>query len=72
MLSMREGSADAVELERLVDVYGVDGVVVALASICWEKEAHVRSNWQDEGLAREWSKAGKRLDEVCLKLPSLP
>jgi len=51
-------------LEDLVDVYGLEYVVSALEEICYEKEDHLRSNWQDEHSAALWHKAGKRIGRL--------
>lgn len=57
-------------LEYYVDQVGINGVIDGLQALCYEKAEHVRLNWQDEGLARQWEKAGKLLDKV--NLPDLP
>jgi hypothetical protein len=45
-------------LEQLIDSHSLIGVLEALAAVCHGKAQHVRSNWQDEDLARCWDKAG--------------
>ena len=50
---------DSVQLESMVDTVGLSAVLDALASICSEKADHVRTTWQDEGLARLWDKSAK-------------
>jgi hypothetical protein len=60
------------DLEALVDKYAIDGVASVLEQICYAKAEHVRSNWQDENLAKEWESAAKILDRAALKLPPLP
>jgi len=46
------------QLERLVDLYGLSSVVQELHNICNAKALHVEENWQDDGLAKLWSRAG--------------
>lgn len=45
------------QLEALVDGASLQGVLMALSDICGEKAEHVRTNWQDRGLARQWDTA---------------
>lgn len=52
-------------LEKLVDACGLDLVLGSLANICAEKAAHVRHNWQDEKLARQWLKAMQRCNATA-------
>jgi len=53
---------DAVALEKYVDAHGPESVCECLEKIFAEKADHVRTNWQDEKLAREWEVAH---DIVC-------
>jgi hypothetical protein len=55
-------------LEELVDKHGLRAVVDALAGVCADKAEHVRTNWQDQALARAWDKAGLALTGVVAKL----
>jgi hypothetical protein len=50
------------ELERLVDGSSLSGVIDALQGVCYAKEEHVSSAWQDGPLARQWLKAARALD----------
>ena len=59
-----------------VDPYGMAHVVqtLLLVHICDEKAEHIRSNWQDEGLAKRWdivvdSLISKRLSKALGGLP---
>jgi hypothetical protein len=49
-------------LEKLIDDYGLLGVMLAAAEICRLKAAHVRTNWQDKELAKRWIRAAKKLE----------
>lgn len=49
-------------LEALVDAHSVHAVLLDLAFICAEKADHIRSNWQDNVMARAWDKASKVCD----------
>ena len=59
-------------LEKMIDGSSLQSVVDALVDICNEKADHVRTNWQDEPLAKVWEKAGKMLDTCRAKLPKIP
>jgi hypothetical protein len=56
------------ELEAILDKRGIEGIVSALAEICYLKEAHVQENWQDRPLASRWRKLDSRLERLA---PSL-
>lgn len=61
---------DADRLERFIDESSLREVVDTLVTICYEKAEHISSDWQDDSLAREWTKVGKLLDGVATKLRS--
>jgi hypothetical protein len=50
------------QIERIIDQASLRQVLEAVAYVCWEKAEHIRSNWQDEHLARDWDAAGKVVD----------
>jgi hypothetical protein len=60
------------QLETLVDRFGLKTVVDRLANVCWEKADHLRSNWGDKVLAKDWSCAASRIDNAGRKMPVLP
>ena len=45
---------DAMALETLIDRTSVSAVLESLGEICSEKAEHIRENWQDTQLARDW------------------
>lgn len=55
-------------LESLLDQTSIQQVVLMLARICNEKADHVRSNWQDDGLAKAWEKNASLLGSLESKL----
>lgn len=55
------------QIEMLMDVLGVNGMVDAMEGICLLKAAHVRENWQDETLAKAWELNARRLDSITLE-----
>lgn len=55
-------------LERMVDETCLSEVLELLAQICWEKDEHLRSAWQDNRQAREWSRAANMLDVAASRV----
>ena len=51
-------------LEGFVDANGLDQVIDMLADVCGEKADHISTNWQDEGLAKDWRKASYRVNSI--------
>ncbi len=49
------------ELENIIDRHSLSAVLLALEVVCGEKADHIRANWQDKTLAREWDKYSKRM-----------
>lgn len=60
------------ELEAMIDRDGLEAVIDRLAGICREKEEHVLSNWQDNRLARQWTKRAVLLDKAVDQVRRLP
>ena len=59
----------AFKMEQLLDSLGMVDFIEMLTSICYEKADHVRTNWQDEGLAKVWEYNAKQLDHLKVKEP---
>ncbi len=57
---------EAVVLETLVDKHGLQAVVDELSSICNEKADHVRVNYQDTPLAKEWEQDADTLHSISI------
>lgn len=53
-------------LEALVDRFGIATVTSALADVADAKADHVRTNWQDDPLAKSWERARDRLNKAAL------
>jgi hypothetical protein len=51
-------------LEQLIDVNGPAHVLDLFIEVCHEKAEHLRTNWQDDDMARQWERIAKRLDKV--------
>jgi hypothetical protein len=69
---MPELSKDATDnLEKIVDHYGLENIVRALAFICSEKSTHIATNWQDVKLAKSWMQCSTILDGALRRLEDL-
>lgn len=56
-------------LERFIDTSSVMAVLELMAEICREKAEHIRSNWQDEPMAKGWDRAASKLDQTAASKP---
>lgn len=56
------------ELEQIVDKSNLSTVLNVLSEICYEKEDHLQSNWNDANTAKLWHNAGKIIDSANCKL----
>ena len=63
---MNRAESDA--LEAIIDRVGLSETLAEMASICGAKAQHIRENWQDEALAREWSSHATRLENLVRKV----
>jgi hypothetical protein len=61
-------TAEAVQLESLVDRTSLKEVVGVLSDIARDKAMHIRDNWQDEPLARSWDKDAGKLERCSYGL----
>ena len=52
------------KIEQEIDIYGMGSIIDILVTICYEKADHVRTNWQDEYLAKQWEKQAKVFDKI--------
>lgn len=60
-MSRELSDSELLELEAMVDRTALSEVVLALAGLAYDKADHISANWQDEGLATVWHRAGDRL-----------
>ena len=63
---LEDGSPEFEVLEALVDRAGLRNVVYALACIARAKAEHIRTNWQDDLLAKLWDRNAGTLERVKL------
>ena len=54
-----DGAKEAIE--ALIDKFDLARVLQWTAEVCYMKSQHVEENWQDQGLASEWTKAGHKV-----------
>jgi hypothetical protein len=64
-----EGTPAMLALETMIDTVGLSNTLYALASLCSDKAEHIRSNWQDETLAKHWDKRNNALTLIAGKYP---
>lgn len=57
-------------LESFIDQANLGAVLEALSDIVGEKSEHIRSNWQDDGLADDWGRACVLITRASLALDS--
>ena len=59
------------QLEAMIDKHGLLHVLCGLELICMEKAEHIRHNWQDRGLAKEWDKASTQCKRAASEVTRL-
>ncbi len=60
-----------IQLEQLMDTYGLPAILDALAEVSREKAEHVRSTWQDYALARMQDKNARLLETTATRVEHL-
>jgi hypothetical protein len=53
-------------LEGIIDRSSPSHVLQSLSEICFEKAIHIRENWQDEKLAKQWEQTGSKIARIIL------
>lgn len=51
------------QLEEMIDALSTSTVINLLSEIASEKASHIRENWQDESLAKQWDRLASVLDK---------
>ena len=59
---------DKEQIEGIIDRVGLLSFVDMVGDICEEKADHIRSNWQDENLAKVWDKRAKVMQSARIKI----
>jgi hypothetical protein len=59
---------ESAALEGMLDRRQLSGVLAELAAICDGKAQHISENWQDEPLARAWSRHARLLETFARKV----
>jgi hypothetical protein len=65
---LQQRMQDEQTLEGMIDGMGLRGVLLILQDICYAKAQHIQENWQDPGLAKEWTTAGNKLGQWAKSL----
>lgn len=63
-----DGTDDMIELEHMIDQYGLYALTDALTTITFEKAEHLRTHWQDERAATGWNKASRKFGLLAAQL----
>jgi hypothetical protein len=56
------------EIEQMVDKVGLSKFLFLLAEVCNDKAEHLRTNWQDRNLAKEWDADAKQIEKLAAKI----
>lgn len=59
------------DLEAMIDRHGLLHVITALECICFEKEEHIITNWQDARTAKPWGVAARKLTALGRQVETL-
>ncbi len=52
------------DLEKMVDVAGLDSVLRELAKVCYLKAEHIQANYADPRTAHHWEALAARLERA--------
>lgn len=53
-------------LEDMIDATSVEDLITGVEVVCREKADHIRAEWQDEALAKDWEAVARVLSKVVL------
>lgn len=56
------------QLEQLIDQHSLKYILESLSTICSEKADHIRTNWQDRDLAKEWQHTAMWINSIVGKV----
>lgn len=56
------------DIEEMIDKVGLSKFLFMLAEVCGEKAEHIRTNWQDRNLAKEWDADAKAIEKLAAKI----
>jgi len=59
------------QLEHLIDAHGLSGIISGLTEIARQKADHIRENWQDRELSKEWERSAKHLERAQVAIDRL-
>jgi hypothetical protein len=68
MTTHQEQEEFDLQIEEMIDVYGLYKVVEAIERTCHAKSEHLASNWQDHVAAKNWTKAATVFDRAGTNL----
>ena len=53
-------------LESYMDSYGLTSTLNLISTICHAKAEHVRTNWQEQALAKAWERNAELIDSLTV------
>ena len=56
------------DLEAMIDQHGLLHILTGLDLVCSEKAEHIRVNWQDKKLARQWDRHANAIYTASRKI----
>lgn len=59
-------------MEKLIDKYNVENVLLMISDICNEKAEHIDTSYGGVGLVGKWNKAGQVVRRAMRALPKVP
>lgn len=62
---------DRLEIERMIDIHGLQAFLETLSEICEGKAEHIAANWQDTRLAKRWATFSGHLGILSTKAGGL-
>lgn len=63
-MTIAEGTNVFHSLEELIDANSVKDVLDAVVRICEAKAEHLRENWQDQNMAKVWTKTAVLIEHA--------
>jgi hypothetical protein len=68
---MPDQKQQAEQMEKLLDVMGMESFLETLEQIAYEKSEHLMTNWQDKALAQVWNRVAMHVDKLKNRLAKL-
>lgn len=53
------------DVEEYIDKHGMTHLLVMIENICYGKAEHLRTNWQDKAMARDWERLARHVNKLA-------